>query len=404
VPRISFELLHTDGAARLGRLTTRHGVIDTPVFMPVGTLGSVKSLTTEQLKALGPQIILNNTYHLMLRPGVDLIEKLGGAHKFESWDGAILTDSGGFQVFSLASIRKLREEGVEFRSHIDGSAHFLSPEVSIEIQRRLAVDIAMAFDECPPHGIGKAEVESSMELTHRWARRSLAALNNGARASSPAPFSFSFTDESRDAGEDARAPFRDVKMALFGIVQGGVFHDLRRRSVEEIASLDFDGIAIGGVAVGESKAEMLDIVNFTAPLLPADKPRYLMGVGTPEDLLDGVRAGVDMFDCVMPTRNARNGSLFTSFGKVAIKNAKYAADPAPLDPSCSCTTCRTVSRAYLRHLFVSDEIAAHVYNTIHNVSFYLDLMRGIRQAIASNSLGSFRDHFLSRISGGDAAA
>jgi queuine tRNA-ribosyltransferase len=411
---MKFTLLHTDGAARLGRITTRHGVIDTPVFMPVGTLGSVKSLTTEQLKSLGPQIILNNTYHLMLRPGVDLIEKLGGVHAFESWDGAILTDSGGFQVFSLASIRKLREEGVEFRSHIDGSAHFLSPEVSIDIQQRLGVDIAMAFDECPAAGLPKSEVEKSMELTHRWAKRSLTALNNGARASSPAPLDSSVNaplassakenEKEKSAGEDARAPLGVAKAALFGIVQGGVFPDLRKRSVEEIAAMDFDGIAIGGVAVGESKEQMFEVVNFTAPLLPADKPRYLMGVGTPEDLLDGVMAGVDMFDCVMPTRNARNGSLFTSLGKVAIKNAKYAADPGPLDPNCSCTTCRTVSRAYLRHLYVSDEIAAHVYNTIHNVSFYLDLMRGIRQAIASNSLVSFRDRFVSRMSGGDAAA
>ena len=362
--RLGFEILHTDGAARRGRLTTRHGTIETPVFMPVGTLASVKSLTTEQLRALGPEIILNNTYHLMLRPGVDLIEKLGGAHAFQSWDRAILTDSGGFQVFSLSSIRKLREEGVEFRSHIDGSLHFLSPETSIDIQQRMGVDIAMAFDECPAYGISHEEAEKSMELTHRWARRSLAARTGGS--------------------------------ALFGIVQGGVYKDLRKRSVEEIASLDFDGIAIGGVAVGESKIEMLEIIDSTTPLLPADKPRYLMGVGTPEDLLDGVAAGIDMFDCVMPTRNARNGSLFTSLGKVAIKNAKYAADPRPLDPNCSCTTCTTVSRAYLRHLFVNDEIAAHVYNTIHNVSFYLDLMRGIRQAIGSNSLGSFRDSFLSK--------
>jgi queuine tRNA-ribosyltransferase len=376
VQRLGFEILHTDGAARRGRITTRHGTIETPVFMPVGTLASVKSLTTEQLKALGPEIILNNTYHLMLRPGVDLIEKLGGAHAFQSWDRAILTDSGGFQVFSLSSIRKLREEGVEFRSHIDGSLHFLSPEVSIDIQRRMGVDIAMSFDECPAYGISHDEAEKSMELTHRWARRSLASL--------PAP----------------NSPLP----ALFGIVQGGIYKDLRKRSIEEIASLDFDGIAIGGVAVGESKNEMLEIIDFTTPLLPRDKPRYLMGVGTPEDLLDGVAAGIDMFDCVMPTRNARNGSLFTSLGKVAIKNARYAGDPRPLDPNCSCTTCTTVSRAYLRHLFVNDEIAAHVYNTIHNLSFYLDLMRSIRQAIASNSLGSFRDSFLSRMSSGDAAA
>jgi len=365
-----FELLHTDGAARRGVITTRHGTIQTPVFMPVGTLASVKSLTTEQLEALGPEIILNNTYHLMLRPGVDLLEQLGGVHRFMNWHRAVLSDSGGFQVFSLSSIRKVREEGVEFRSHIDGSAHFLSPERSIEIQSRMGVDIAMAFDECPPYGLGRAEVEKSMEMTHRWAERSLRARREGGPA-------------------------------LFGIAQGGVYHELRKRSVETIASMSFDGFAIGGVAVGETKSEMLDIMRFTAPLLPSDKPRYLMGVGTPDDLLDGVEAGIDMFDCVMPTRNARNGSLFTSFGKVAIKNAKYAADQRPLDPNCSCVTCTTVSRAYLRHLYINDEIAAMVYNTIHNVSFYLDLMRGIRQAIASNSYGSFRDAMRARMAGGE---
>ena len=392
-----FEILHTDGAARRGRLTTRHGTIGTPVFMPVGTLASVKSLTTEQLKALGPEIILNNTYHLMLRPGVDLIEKLGGAHAFQSWDRAILTDSGGFQVFSLSSIRKLREEGVEFRSHIDGSLHFLSPETSIDIQQRMGVDIAMAFDECPAYGISHEEAEKSMELTHRWARRSLLANARPSPGASrhPLPAGEGVDQEGPlPAGEGGRRPGEGP--ALFGIVQGGVYKDLRKRSVEEIASLDFDGIAIGGVAVGESKSEMLEIIDSTTPLLPADKPRYLMGVGTPEDLLDGVAAGIDMFDCVMPTRNARNGSLFTSLGKVAIKNAKYAGDPGPLDPNCSCVTCTTVSRAYLRHLYVNDEIAAHVYNTIHNVTFYLDLMRRIRQAIGSNSLGSFRDSFLSQ--------
>jgi queuine tRNA-ribosyltransferase len=389
----AFRLIHTDGSARLGEITTPHGVIETPVFMPVGTLASVKSLTTDQLQHLithhsslipEPRIILVNTYHLMLRPGVVLIEKLGGVHKFMSWDRAVLSDSGGFQVFSLAAMRKLTEEGVEFRSHIDGSLHFLSPERSIDIQQRLGVDIAMAFDECPAHGLPRSEVEKSMELTHRWARRSLAA--NAAPPPSAA--------DSRAAEGGAAT----LKPALFGIVQGGVFHDLRTRSVEEICAMPFDGFAIGGVAVGESKGEMLDIMNFTAPLLPVDKPRYLMGVGTPEDLLDGVAAGIDMFDCVMPTRNARNGSLFTSFGKVAIKNARYADDPRPLDPNCACVTCTTVSRAYLRHLYVNDEIAAMVYNTIHNVAFYLDLMRGIRQAIASNSLGSFRDSFLSRFS------
>jgi queuine tRNA-ribosyltransferase len=385
--RLTFTLLGREGAARLGQIETRHGTIETPVFMPVGTLGSVKSLTTDQLKrlgsdtpeakhselgarssALGPAIILNNTYHLMLRPGVELLEKLGGVHKFMGWDRAVLSDSGGFQLFSLASIRKIREEGVEFRSHIDGSAYFLSPETSVDIQTRMGVDIAMAFDECPAYGLSHAEVEKSMELTHRWARRSLAARRTS---------------------------------ALFGIVQGGIHLDLRKRSIEEIAALDFDGVAIGGVSVGEPKDEMFQVVDFAAPLLPVDKPRYLMGVGTPEDLVNGVAAGLDMFDCVMPTRNARNGSLFTSFGKVHIKNARFAADERPLDPECRCTTCTTVSRAYLRHLYVNDEIAASVYNTIHNVSFYLDLMRAIRQAIASNSFRSFREAFLSRVASGE---
>ncbi len=372
--RLSFELLRQDGSARLGRINTPHGVIDTPVFMPVGTLASVKSLTTHQLKNLithhssliTPQIILNNTYHLMLRPGIELLEKLGGVHPFMNWDRAVLSDSGGFQVFSLAAIRKIREEGVEFRSHIDGSAHFLSPETSIDIQTRMGVDIAMAFDECPAYGLSRAEVETSLELTHRWAKRSLAAR---------------------------RSPLA----GLFGIVQGGIYPDLRRRAVEQIAALDFDGVAIGGVSVGEPKNEMLDVMRFTAPLLPMDRPRYLMGVGTPEDLLDGVAAGVDMFDCVMPTRNARNGSLFTSSGKVAIKNAKYAGDSGPLDERCGCVTCATVSRAYLRHLYLNGEIAALVYNTIHNVWFYLDLMRGVRQAIALGSFASYRDAFLERL-------
>jgi queuine tRNA-ribosyltransferase len=340
--------------------------------MPVGTAASVKALTTEQLKSLSPQssvlspeIILCNTYHLMLRPGIDLLERLGGVHRFMAWDRPILSDSGGFQVFSLASIRSVREEGVEFRSHLDGSLHFLSPEKSIDIQTRMGVDIAMAFDECPAYGLSHDEIERSMELTHRWARRSLAARR-------PPP-------------------------ALFGIVQGGIYPDLRKRSVEEIGSMDFDGVAIGGISVGESKEEMFEMVQRTAPMMPADKPRYLMGVGTPEDLLDAVDAGIDMFDCVMPTRNARNGSLFTSRGKIAIKNAKYADDQGPLDPDCGCVTCRTVSRAYLRHLFVSAEIAGLVYNTIHNVSFYLDLMRKVRQSIASNSFAAFREAFLSQL-------
>ena len=372
--QFSFRLLATDGDARRGEITTAHGTIQTPVFMPVGTAASVKSLTTEQLERLGPEIILNNTYHLMLRPGIDLLGRLGGVHRFMNWKGAVLSDSGGFQVFSLAKIRKIREEGVEFRSHIDGSKHFLSPERSIEIQARMGVDIAMAFDECPPHGWSRSEVEKSMEMTHRWARRSL---------------------EAREvAAANGSAP------ALFGIIQGGTYADLRRRSTEEIASMEFDGIAIGGLSVGEPKEEMLETMRLTAPLMPSGRPRYLMGVGTPEDLVEGVAAGIDMFDCVMPTRNARNGTLFTSEGKIAIKNARFAADEGPLDPKCSCMTCTTVSRAYLRHLYTNGEIAAAVYNTIHNVWFYLDLMRSIRQAIASNSFRPFREAFLARVASG----
>jgi len=372
--RFTFELLHQDGDARLGRFDTAHGSVDTPVFMPVGTAASVKSLTTEQLKALstqhsglstGPEIILCNTYHLMLRPGVDLLERVGGVHRFMSWNRAILSDSGGFQVFSLAAIRKVRDEGVEFQSHLDGSLHFLSPEKSIEIQSRMGVDIAMAFDECPTFGLSREEVERSMELTHRWAKRSLA---------------------------DRRSP-----LAVFGIAQGGIYKDLRKRSIEEIGSMDFDGLALGGIAVGETKEQMFEVINYAAPLMPRDKPRYLMGVGTPEDLIEAVAAGIDMFDCVMPTRNARNGTLFTSFGKVHIKNAQYIDDQGPLDPGCECLTCRTVSRAYLRHLFVSGEIAGLVYNTVHNVWFYLDLMRKVRQSIASNSFAAFRGAFLSQL-------
>ena len=345
-------------------METSRGLIQTPVFMPVGTLAAVKATTIDQLRELGPEIILCNTYHLMLRPGVDLIEKLGGVHTFMSWDRPVLSDSGGFQVFSLSSIRKIREEGVEFQSHIDGSAHFLSPETSIDIQCRMGVDIAMAFDECPESGLSHDAVERSMELTHRWAARSLAA--------------------------------RRGRTALFGILQGGTFADLRKRSVEAICALPFDGFAIGGLSVGESKTAMRQTAGETAALLPRESPRYLMGVGTPEDLLEGVAAGIDMFDCVMPTRNARNGSLFTREGRISIKNARFRDDPGPIDSECGCPTCRSVSRAYLRHLFVAGEVAASVYNTIHNLWFYLELMRGIRESIAAGSFASFRGNFLSR--------
>jgi queuine tRNA-ribosyltransferase len=370
--RLTFRVLGRDGEARVGQIMTPRGTISTPVFMPVGTAGAVKGLTTDQLRALGPEIILCNTYHLMLRPGVEVIEQLGDLHDFISWDRAILTDSGGFQVFSLAEIRKVREEGVEFQSHIDGSRHFLSPEGSIGIQQRLGVEIAMAFDECPRAGLEHDEVERSMELTHRWAERSLRA--------------------------------RTGRSALFGIVQGGTFEDLRRRSAEVIGGLDFDGTAIGGVSVGEPKGAMLDTMRFTAPLLPAGKPRYLMGVGTPEDLVEGVAAGIDMFDCVLPTRNARNGTLFTSRGRVSIKNAQYRTDEGPLDPDCGCPACQSVSRAYVRHLFVAGEMSAAVYNTIHNLFFYLDLMRRIRQSIASRTFEELRRETVARAAEGDPEA
>jgi queuine tRNA-ribosyltransferase len=370
--RLRFRLLSRDGEARLGEITTPRGTISTPVFMPVGTAGAVKGLTMDQLRELDPQIILCNTYHLMLRPGVELLDEMGGVHSFIGWNRSILSDSGGFQVFSLAEIRKVREEGVEFQSHIDGSRHFLSPEGSIEIQQRMGVDIAMAFDECPRSGLDRAEVETSMELTHRWAERSLRA--------------------------------RGSLAGLFGIVQGGTFDDLRRRSAETIGALDFDGVAIGGVSVGEPKEAMLHTMRTTAPLLPAGKPRYLMGVGTPEDLVEGVAAGIDMFDCVLPTRNARNGTLFTSEGRIGIKNARYRNDPRPLDPACACPTCRTTSRAYLRHLFVAGEMSGAVHNTIHNLWFYLDLMRRIRDSIASGGFARLRRQVLTRAGEGDPEA
>lgn len=360
-----FEVRHRDGSARLGRLATAHGEIDTPFFMPIATRATVKGITTSQLRDLDPGIVLCNTYHLMLRPGVEVIEQMGGLHRFMGWDGIVLTDSGGYQVFSLSEIRKVKEEGVEFRSHLDGSLHLLTPEKAVEIQERFGVDIAMALDECPAPGLPRPDLERSMELTHRWAARSLRSRRGGS--------------------------------ALFGIVQGGTDPGLRKRSVETICAMDFDGFAIGGLSVGEPKEAMLETMSATAPLLPEKRPRYLMGVGTPEDLLASVAAGVDMFDCVMPTRNARNGTLFTRVGKIQIKNARYRTDSGPVDPGCSCLSCTTVSRSYLRHLFLSGEIAASVYNTIHNLRFYLDLMEGIRQAIASNSLAKYRESLLDRM-------
>ena len=315
----TFTLEHTDGAARAGLLHTAHGPVPTPIFMPVGTVGSVKALAPDDLLAIGAPIILGNTYHLYLRPGHELVARRGGLHNFAAWPGSILTDSGGFQVFSLSSLRKIHEEGVEFRSHLDGSRHLFTPEKVLEIQRALNSDIMMVLDECVPFGADYDYTERSLALTPRWARRARVAY-----------------------------PAGTARNLLFGIVQGGFFKDLRRRSAEEICAQDFDGFAIGGLSVGEPKPQMYDLLYHTAPLLPQDKPRYLMGVGTPLDIVTGIHAGVDMFDCVLPTRNARNGTLYTSYGKVNIKRRQYAEDDRPLDPRCRCYTCRTFTRAYLR--------------------------------------------------------
>jgi len=363
---LQFELLKTDGFARRGRLTLNHGVVETPVFMPVGTYGTVKGVTPRSLEEMGAQIILGNTFHLWMRPGLDVLRTFGGLHRFEGWTKPMLTDSGGFQVWSLGEMRKIGEEGVKFASPVNGDKLFLTPEVSMQIQTVLNSDIVMQFDECTPYQTqgrltSEAEARASMELSLRWARR------------------------SRDEFDRLENP-----NALFGIVQGGMFDGLRAESAAQLAELDLPGYAIGGVSVGEPKAEMQRIMAVTPPHLPTHKPRYLMGVGTPEDLVDGVAAGIDLFDCVMPTRNARNGQLFTSVGRLTIKNAKYADDGGPLDPACSCYTCRTHSRAYLRHLFVSGEIGAAVLNTVHNLRFYLDTMARVRQAIVFGTLETLR--------------
>lgn len=384
----SFEKISNDTAtrARAGRVTTAHGSFDTPVFMPVGTQGTVKALTQAMLEDAGARIILGNTYHLYLRPGHLIVNQLGGLHRFISWDRAILTDSGGFQVFSLTGLRRISDEGVEFQSHIDGSRHFLSPEKSMEIQAALGSDIVMAFDECTPYPATREEALKSLEMTTGWARRSKERL----------------TRLHSDPSESARAGLKIVNpsQALFGINQGSIFPDLRERSLEGLLDIGFDGYAIGGLSVGEEKSAMFDVVSHIAPRLPEDKPRYLMGVGTPEDIVNAVACGVDMFDCVMPTRNARNGSLFTSRGKISIKNARYRDDRRPLDATCECPVCSRYSRAYLRHLYMSGEILGSVLSSLHNVCFYLDTMARIRQAILLGTFNEFRDSFLNTFARG----
>jgi queuine tRNA-ribosyltransferase len=360
---VHFQLETSDGAARAGQLHTQHGTISTPMFMPVGTAATVKSVSPEELQSFGARIILANAYHLYLRPGHELVERVGGLHKFMNWSGAILTDSGGFQVMSLSELRKVTPDGVEFASHIDGSRHFISPEKSMEIQRALGSDIVMAFDECVKHPATREEVKRSLELTTDWEKRC------------------------------RKFPLKEYQ-GLFGILQGGMFPDLRREHFQMLADQDFEGWAIGGLSVGEPPALMYELLDASLPLLPREKVRYLMGVGTPQDLVEGVARGVDIFDCVMPTRNARNGTLFTSEGKLHIKNARFVADQEPLDPGCGCYTCKNYSRSYLRHLFLSGEIFGSRLLTIHNLHFYIDLMRQMREAIQEGRFADFRAQFL----------
>jgi queuine tRNA-ribosyltransferase len=384
----SFEVLASDTntRARAGRIITSHGAIETPVFMPVGTQGTVKALTQQMLEQAGASVILGNTYHLFLRPGHLTINRLGGLHRFISWDHSILTDSGGYQVFSLTSLRRMTDEGVEFQSHIDGTRHFLSPEKSMEIQAALGSDIVMCFDECTPYPATRDEALSSLELTERWAARSKRRLLQ-LHSESEAP---------QAAGLEIVNPVQ----ALFGINQGSIYTDLRERSLEGLLEIGFDGYAIGGLSVGEEKDAMFEVVSQIAPRLPADKPRYLMGVGTPEDIVRAVAEGVDMYDCVMPTRNARNGSLFTARGKLNIKNSRYRDDPAPIDPDCACAVCARYSRAYIRHLYMSGEILASMLSSLHNVSFYLDTLARIRQAILLGTFKEFSNSYLSDIARG----
>ncbi|MBL0709973.1 MAG: tRNA guanosine(34) transglycosylase Tgt [Colwellia sp.] len=359
---MKYELINTDGKARRGRLTFERGIVETPAFMPVGTYGTVKGMKAEEVEATGAHIILGNTFHLMLRPGTDIIEQHGGLHGFMNWHKPILTDSGGFQVFSLGKMRKITEEGVRFSSPVNGEKIMLTPERSMEVQQKLGSDVVMIFDECTPYPATHKESQESMELSLRWAQRS----------------------------KDAHG---DNPSALFGIVQGGMYEDLREVSINGLKAIEFDGYAIGGLSVGEPKEDMIRILDHTAPLIPKNKPRYLMGVGKPEDLVEGVRRGIDMFDCVMPTRNARNGHLFVNTGVVKIRNASNKTDTGPLDTNCDCYTCKNYSRAYLHHLDKCKEILGSQLNTLHNLHFYQKVMQGLRDAIEQNKLDDFVAEF-----------
>jgi queuine tRNA-ribosyltransferase len=386
LPALRFNVVENAGEARAGVIKTRRGEIETPVFMPVGTAGTVKGIRFEELESpdLNARIILGNTYHLWLRPGIDVIKAAGGLHRFIGWNRALLTDSGGFQVWSLGALRKITEEGTEFRSHVDGSVRFLSPEVSMEVQAALGSDIVMVFDECAPGEATHEATERSMELTTRWARRSKLTFDQ-------------LQNQEADSGRLSTSDDLSGRQALFGIVQGASHMDLRRRSLEQTIEIGFDGYAIGGLSVGEEKSAMFDVIEEIAPRMPRDCPRYLMGVGTPEDLIEAVARGVDMFDCVLPTRNGRTGQAFTSGGKLNIKNAQFAKDARPLDESCGCSVCRRHSRSYLRHLYVTGEMLASILLTHHNLAFFLDTMRSVRQSIRSGDFPKFRREFTERL-------
>ena len=399
---LRFEIVAEDTTtgARAGLLHTPHGVVETPVFMPVGTAGTVKGMTQVQLEELGVQILLANTYHLYLRPGHEIIRELGGLHRFMGWPGAILTDSGGFQVMSLKSLGRVTEDGVWFKSHLDGSSHFLSPERAIEVQLALGADIIMTLDECVEYPSSREALHRAVKLTGRWAGRAKERLS--AISSRPSASEYQASGQSSIVNRQSPIPAPSLQQsaivdrqssiptpALFGIVQGGVDRDLRRESAEGLLELDFEGYALGGLSVGEPKAEMYEVAEYTAKLLPHNRPRYLMGVGTPEDLVECVARGIDMFDCVMPTRNARNGCVFTSQGRVIIKNTKYARDESPLDPACECPVCGRYSRSYIRHLLVAGEMLGAILTTQHNLHFYIDRIRKIRQSLLFGAFAEF---------------
>ncbi|MBA3513172.1 MAG: queuine tRNA-ribosyltransferase [Pyrinomonadaceae bacterium] len=406
-PPITFDVVARDGDARAGILTTRRGIIETPVFMPVGTVGTVKATRFEALEELDARIILGNTYHLWLRPGVDVIRAGGGLHKFIGWPRALLTDSGGFQVWSLGALRKISEEGTEFRSQIDGSLRFLSPEVSMEVQAALGSDIVMVFDECAPGKATYDQARVSLGLTARWAKRSRQKFDElQLEGSDMGSIGTTHPEDTRLGSPHCPVAAPAIPalseeltgaQALFGIVQGAAHRDLRRESLERTVEIGFDGYAIGGLSVGEEKPVMWEVIDEIVPLMPPNRPRYLMGVGTPEDLIEAVAQGVDMFDCVLPTRNGRTGQAFTSRGKLNVKNAQWTEDQRPLDESCLCSVCRRHSRAYLRHLHQTGEMLGGILLTHHNLAFFLDTMRGVRQSIRSGDFPEFRRNFIERL-------